>query len=88
MLYFRKCPNRVNHVFGHILAKNYPTVCFFGLHMLFCHPGHFLFYDLQAKSDWTLFESVAFFKKIKNHFLAVNNARNVQGDKTGPKSTL
>ena len=48
---FRTCPNRVNHVFGHISAKNYPTVCFLGLHMLFCHPGHFLFYDLHPKSD-------------------------------------
>ena len=51
MLHFRKCPNMVNHVFGHISAKNYPTVCFLGLHMLFCHPGHFLFYDLHPKSD-------------------------------------
>ena len=51
MPHFRKCPNRVNHVFGHIQAKNYPTVCFLGLHMLFCQPGHFMLYDLQLKSD-------------------------------------
>ena len=51
MPHFRKCPNRVNHVFGHIQAKSYPTVCFLGLHMLFSQPGHFIFYDLQPKSD-------------------------------------
>ena len=46
-----RSPNRVNHVFGHISAKNYPTVCFLGLHMLFCHPGHFIFYNVRPKSD-------------------------------------
>ena len=51
MPHIRKSPNRVSHIFGHISAKNYPTVCFFGLHMLFCHPGNFFFYDLQPKSD-------------------------------------
>ena len=46
-----RSPNRANHIFGHNSAKNDPTVCFLGLHMLFCHPGHFLFYDLHTKSD-------------------------------------
>ena len=41
-----RSPNRVNHVFGHISAKNYPTVCFLGLHMLFCQSGHFFLNDV------------------------------------------
>merc|ERR1712237_194146 len=50
MPHFRKCPNKVNHVFGHISAKYYPTVCFLSLHMQFCHPEHFSLYGLQPKN--------------------------------------